>query len=239
MVDAMKWFGGNTPPRDYEGDTWDELRRAWLVRSEIAAEKPAPTPLMPDDIRVQLERRAHVEAITPTADTLIGQIPDVVEWMRALMRRQGVEFHAPPIGGAPENRVTRGSLDGGVAVRVRRGSSKSTPPMNVSAMAAADREVTALAFWASLYDIDTHYRMNRNNARDVIGLVDDCLDGVWDLATRLQMALRTRDVAEGMLHDSRLGLWTVRSQHYALWPELAAIFETVEVPETVEDEGLF
>lgn len=186
--------------------------------------------LLPDDVRERLERVARVEAQCPDVGELVAQVPDVVGWLRDRMvgRPQLGE------GGRPS------------------GKAQSKPPFRIAFMAAADREVAALGYWCDQMNIHTSCHMWRWPDGRVRGVVGDDLSGVFDLVNQFTQVL-TSGFVEGtdrvarpmvpdnVLSDPKFGLWTVRSQHYRLWPELAAFLQTAEteVPVEVEEGVLF
>lgn len=200
---------------------WDELHRFWTEKTRIDTPEPFRREhvLLPDDVRERLERVARVEAQCPDVGELVAQVPDVVGWLRDRMvgRPQLGE------GGRPS------------------GKAQSKPPFRIAFMAAADREVAALAHWCSAVGVETTCHMWRWPDGRVRGVAPNDLSGVFDLVDKFTRYLASDGVPEGVLSDPKFGLWTVRSQHYRLWPELAAFLQTAEteVAAEVEEEVLF
>lgn len=207
---------------------WDELHQTWTERSRRNAPKPfrREQTLLPDEVRERLERAAKVEAQCPDAVELVNQIPDVVRWLRAHM------VGRPMLG------------DGGRPA----GKAQSRPPFRIAYMSAADREVAALGYWCDRVGVHTSHHLWRWPDGRVRGVVGDDLSGVFDLVDQFTQVLLhgfvedTDRVArpvvpKDVLSDPLWGLWTVRSQHFNVWPELAAFLHTAE-QEVEEADGV-
>lgn len=210
--------------------TWEELHNSWLAKTIVGVPKPfrREQTLLPDDVRERLERVARVEAQCPSAVELVSQVPDVVRWLRAHM------VGRPTLG------------EGGRPA----GKAQSKPPFRIAYMSAADREVAALGYWCDRVGVHTSHHLWRWPDGRVRGVVGDDLSGVFDLVDQFTQVLLhgfvggTDRVArpvvpEGVLSDPVHGLWTVRSQHFNVWPELAAFLQTAEQENVVEEEVLF
>lgn len=172
---------------------------------------------MNPEVEAALRRKIHTVTMPPVAD-LVVEVPEVVLWLRAQM-------------------TARPRIDGGGKPS---GKPQSKPPFRIAYMAAADREVAALAFWCSQVGVHSSYPLWRKPDGTVAGVVGDDLRAVNNLVTRMLRVLEDKGTPDGMLDDPRYGLWTVRSAHYREWPELAGIFaaETSQPQEDVQ-EGLF
>ena len=149
--------------------------------------------------------------------SLILDTPDVVRWLRGRMR-SGLDAN-----------------DGG---------GKSRAPYKMSFMAAADREAEALAYWceqlcAPIGSSDGLYVRN-GMCYGVVG--NESIAAVENLSNRLCMSLTllhrlldTTSIPDAVslivATDPRYGVWTVRRQNYAQWPELAAHFIGAPEPE--------
>lgn len=114
--------------------------------------------------------------------------------------------------------------------------SKSAPPMRLSYMQAADREVEALCYWARSFNLITRSEGLWVQGNVVRGVCGDDLRIVDSIAAHLAEKLRIIRY-EAVANDSRYGVWTVRRQHFGNWPELAAFMATVpeETSLPVED----
>ncbi|QGH75816.1 hypothetical protein L3Y25_gp087 [Gordonia phage Syleon] len=226
----MKYYGGQDPypvaedlpdKLDYE-----HLRVLWHAREQqrnaVVAWMQTATALpdevhMDEDVAEKLRRAATREKLRPDAADLADQIPDVVGWLRArmTMRSQSVDDEAGSSSSKPG----------------------SKPPFRLAYMSAADREVAALAYWCAHYGIYPSAPMWRVDGQ-VAGVFPDHMGCINEMATALTAAIRSGPLAEGIYTDPEFGLWAVRSSHYAVWPELATIFEPELVakalPETQE-----
>lgn len=223
----MKWAGGWEPPKVLGSPvTWAEHRQVWDMRQQIREQRYEPLArrlyddiLMPAEVAEQLAAKSLVESRCPPAHTLASQIPDAVYWLRAQMT-------ARPL---PDDN------DGG------GGSSKpkSKPPFRMAFMNAADREIAALAHWCSGFGLPIPSGLYRVNGTVRGVFTEDHLDAVWEMASTLAGVLRWASFEDELLTDDTFGLWTVRSQHYGLWPQLAAIFEstTTFAAEEAADEA--
>ena len=172
--------------------------------------EPSPPPPEPE-INEKL-RQIVLQAVTPhDVATLVADTPDVVRWLRDRMKS------GPEKG---EN------------------GQQSAPPMKLSYMQAADREVEVLCYWAQSFGL--LHRSDGLWVRDnvVRGVCGDDIRLVDEIALKLASKLthiRYAAVAE----DSRYGVWTVRKQHYANWPELAAFMATDGETSMCEPDVLF
>ncbi|AYR03228.1 hypothetical protein SEA_OCTOBIEN14_84 [Gordonia phage Octobien14] len=225
----MKYYGGRDPhavteelPADLD---YEHLKVLWDAREQqryavadwMQQATALPTEVhMDEDVAEKLRRVATREKLRPDAAELADQIPDVVGWLRARMTMRGQ---------ASDDEVTSHAKPG------------SKPPFRLAYMSAADREVAALAYWCAHYGIYPSSPMWRVDGQ-VAGVFPDHLDCVSEMAKSLSEAIRGRPLAEGIYTDPEFGLWAVRSSHYAVWPELATIFEPELVakalPETQE-----
>ena len=165
-----------------------------------------------DSLRAQLAREGQRKYV-PTAVELVEQLPEVVAWLRAQMTAKP----KPTESGGP------------------KGGSKSRPPFRVAFMDAADREVAALLHWAEAYGVSlAPVRVYRVNGQ-AIGVMpgEGSTDGLATIAERLIGTGRLSE-DDSVLTDSRYGLWSVRSNHYSIWPELAGMF----LADRLDDEDI-
>lgn len=174
------------------------------------------------EVADRLKAKAAQSVSRPNLDDLIVEIPDVVRWLRAAMVS-----------------TTRSDEGGGGGK-----AQGSKPPFTVACMYAADREVAALAYWCEDYGIvPTTSDGLFVRYGSVVGVCGDNLDGVEELCYRLIFAIRsaTTERLNHMATDPVHGLWAVRSQNYANWPELAGymVTEIKDEPETVQEDALF
>ena len=171
-------------------------------RTRPATWEPSPPPPEPE-VNEKL-RQIATQAVTPhNIATLVADTPDVVRWLRDRMKS------GPEKG---EN------------------GQQSAPPMKLSYMQAADREVEALCYWALSFNLITRTEGLWVQGNVVRGVCGDDLRIVDAISSQLSEKLRIIRY-DAVANDSRYGVWTVRRQHYANWPELAAFMAT-DVGET-------
>lgn len=155
----------------------------------------------------------------PPLPAMLHDTVDSVEWLRSQMT-------ATIKPGEDEDQVSTGHAFG------------SKPPFRVAYMDAADREAAVLGRWMDSQALTIAYPVYR-----VQGVVTGLLGGdtrvVRYMADKLSAWLTCMDpYSVRALEDE---LWSVRSQHFANWPQLAAFLTPVpagSVP-PVEEPGLF
>lgn len=224
----MQFRDGHDPyPYDDEevGSSYDALRMLWRSRAvqrrrvtEWMTRKPVHVEVeLPEDVTVKLALLAAKNERRPEADELVRQIPDVVDWFR-------------------EQMVT-GSHPGGEEDIKSSAGPSSRPPFRVAAMAAADREVAALAYWCQVVGLPlTEPLYLVHNVPMGVSGTDPTGPVGW-MADDLAKHIAKHGAPDGIYTDPQYGLWAIRSSHYGIWPELGAMF-TVEpdVPDTEEVE---
>ena len=174
---------------------------------------------MNESVSAQLLAQAKIDVKRPSAVELVDQVPDAVHWFRAQM-------------------TARPTLEDGDSRPSGKPGSK--PPFRIAFMSAADREVAAMAYWAEQYGITVDLPLWRDQDGTVLGVFPDYIDDVvWDLSATLCATIERSFVVDGFFDHPKYGMWMIRSQHYGLWPRLAAIFthETVEAELANPDEG--
>lgn len=222
----MKWSGGWEPPKPLgEPATWLEHRQVWDIRRQIReqrAEFRRPVRFanqsLDQHVAAQLAKKAQNKAAAPNVADLIDGTPDAVRWLRGQMTAR----NKPEEGGRSA------------------GKPQSKPPFRIACMEAADREVTVLFKWAREYGItDPRFPVKWGKRGKVIGVTGGDLRAVDWCARELIAALAERGVVDGMADD----VWRTRLNHYQVWPDLAAFFESEDeidqTPIEVEEEGLF
>ncbi|AXQ64446.1 hypothetical protein L3Y19_gp077 [Gordonia phage Neville] len=178
---------------------------------------------LPEDVTEKLQRLAAQNSRRPDAVQLIQQIPYVVAWFRESM--------------------VSGSHPGGEEDIKSSAGPSSRPPFRVAFMSAADREVAALVHWCHECGV---------SARGPVYMVAGSIRGVSprdpsspirQMAEELSDAVSRWGEPEGIYTDPEFGLWSIRSAHYGIWPELGSLFagepDVPDPDDDVEPEGLF
>ncbi len=191
---------------------WHNPNQAVATKTRTAPETVEQS--LAPEVAAKLVEKAKQAVERPNVAELIAEVPDVVRWLRSQM----VSTPKP-------------SEDGGST----GGAPGSKPPFRMAFMAAADREVAALAWWCDLVGIKPSYHQGFwvENGQ-IKGVSGDDLKGVEELAGRLAMKVGSSSLDQvSLASDETYGFWTIRSQHYANWPELAGYLAT-EFPEEPE-----